>query len=132
MKTNLDKFFKTNNVLESEGVDFLIDETTSFKIRRFVNTNPKVKEAMAAYYKPYAKQDQLGTLPVEKSNEISMKLFVDCCLVSWKGVMDDSGKDIECNKENALNLFKRLPDLFETLWKHANSFENYKEELGNS
>ena len=132
MKTNLDKFFKTNSELEKDGVDFAIDDTTSFKIRRFSSQNPKVKAAMAAYYKPYAKQVEMGTLPPEKTNEITMKLFVDCCLVSWEGILDETGKAIEFNKENALKLFKELPDLFETLWKHANSFENYKEELGNS
>lgn len=130
MKTNLDKFFKTSNKLENEGVDFAIDETTSFRVRRFNSSNPRVKAAMASYYKPFARQIEMGTLPIEKSNEISVKLFIDCCLVSWEGIEED-GKPIECNKENALKLFKELPDLFETLWKHANSFESYKEDVGN-
>lgn len=132
MKTNLDKFYKANSDLEKEGVDFAIDDTTSFKVRRFGSQNPRVKAAMASYYKPYARQVELGTLPVEKSQEIQMKIFVDTCLVSWQGVVDESGKPVEFNKENALKLFKNLPDLFDTLWKHANSFENYKEDLGNS
>lgn len=132
MKTNLDKFFKTNSALEKEGVDFVIDETTSFKVRRFSSQNPRVKAAMASHYKPFARQVELGTLPVEKSNEITIKLFLETCLVSWTGVVDETGKPLEFNKENALKLFQELPDLFDTLWKHANGFENYKEELGNS
>lgn len=132
MKTNLDKFFKANSGLEQDGVDFDIGEGISFKVRRFGPSNVRVKSAMATYYKPYAKQVELGTLPAEKSLEINAKVFVDTCLVSWEGVLDEAGKPLECNKENALKLFKQLPDLFETLWKHANSFENYKEDLGNS
>lgn len=132
MKTNLDKLFKTDSELEKEGVDFALDDKTSFKIRRFNSQNPKIKAAMASYYKPYARQIEMGTLPTEKSDEITMKLFIDVCLASWTGIEDEAGKPIECNKENALKLFKSLPDLFDTLWKHAQNFENYKEELGNS
>lgn len=132
MKTNLDRLFKTNASLERDGVDFAIDDKTSFRVRRFNSQNPRVKAAMAAYYKPYARQVELGTLPPEKSDEITMKLFIDVCLASWEGVLDEDGNPIELTKENALALFKSLPDLFDTLWKHANNFENYKEDLGNS
>lgn len=132
MKTNLDKLFKTNTVLEKEGVDFALDDKTSFRIRRFNSSNPRVKAAMAAYYKPYARQIEMGTLPIEKSDEIAIRLFIDVCLVSWEGVEDEKGQPIEMTKENAFEMFKSLPDLFATLQKHANDFENYKEELGNS
>lgn len=132
MKTNLDKLFKTSTTLQTEGVDFAIDDKTSFKVRHFNASNPRVKAAMASHYKPYARQIELGTLPQEKTDEITIKLFVDVCLVSWSGVEDDQGKPIEFTKENAQKLFKGLPALFEALWKHANDFANYKEDLGNS
>jgi len=132
MKTNLDKTFKTNRTYEKDGVDFAIDDKVSFRVRRFNSSNPRVKAAMAAYHKPYARQIQLGTLPQEKSDEIVMRLFIDVCLVSWTGIEDDKGAPIECNNDNALALFKSLPDLFESIYAHANNFENYKEELGNS
>jgi hypothetical protein len=129
--TNLDKLFKTDKVLEEEGIDFAIDEKTSFRVRHFSNANPKVKAAMAKYYKPYARQVELGTLDPAKGDEITMKLFIDTCLVSWTGIEMD-GKPVECNKDNALTLFKRLPKLFDSLWAHANDFNNYREDLGNS
>lgn len=132
MKTNLDKHFKTDTNLEKEGVDFALDDKTSFRVRRFNGSNPRVKAAMAAYYKPYARQIEMGTLPQEKSTEIQVHLFVDVCLAAWEGVEDESGKPIEFSKQNAISLFKSLPELFETLWKYANDFANYKEELGNS
>lgn len=132
MKTNIDKLFKTDATLERDGVDFALDDKTSFRVRRFNSQNPRVKAAMASHYKPFARQVELGTLPQEKSTEITMKLFIEVCLASWAGVEDEKGEAIECNKDNALRLFKSLPDLFETLWKHANDFANYKEDLGNS
>lgn len=132
MKTNLDKLFKTNKELEREGVEFALDDKISFMVRRFVGSNPRVKAAMANYYKPFARQIELGTLPSEKSDELAMRLFIDVCLVSWKGVEGEDGKPLEFSKENALKLFQSLPELFGTLQAHANNFENYKEELGNS
>lgn len=132
MKSNLHKHFKTNSVLEKEGVDFALDDKTSFKVRRFNAQNPRVKAAMAAYHKPYARQIEMGTLPIEKSDEITIKLFIDVCLVSWEGVEDEKGQPIEYTKENAITLFKELPDLFDTLWKYANDFASFKEDVGNS
>ena len=131
MKTNLDKFYKANSQAEKDGVDFEIDDTTSFRVRRFSGQNPRVKIAMAQYYKPYARQIEMGTLSSDKNLEIQIKVFIDTCLVSWQGVEID-GQPAEFSKENAMKLFKELPDLFDTLWKYANSFESFKEDLGNS
>ncbi len=131
MKTNLDKFFKANSQLEKDGVDFAIDDVTSFRVRRFSQQNAGFKAAMALHYKPYARQIEMGTLSPEKNQEIQIKVFIDTCLVSWQGVEID-GKVVEFSKENATKLFKGLPDLFDTLWKYANTFESFKEDLGNS
>jgi len=131
MQTNLDKLFKTDKALQDGGVIFAIDDKTSFQVRHFAAGNPRVKAAMAAHYKPYARQIELGTLEQEKSDEITVKLFIETCLVSWQGVEID-GQTVECNKENAAILFKRLPMLFDALWKHANDYQNYREDLGNS
>lgn len=131
MKTNLDKFFKTSTALEENGVWFDISEKIGFLLRPFKPTNPKVKAAMANYFKPYARQVELGTLEMDKQLEIQINIFIDVCLADWKGVEIDD-KEVECNPENAKKFFKALPDLFDTLWKHAGDFNNYREDLGNS
>lgn len=131
MKTSLDKHFKTDSDLEKNGVWFDISEDIGFLIRPFKGTNPRVKAAMAAHYKPLARQIELGTIDPDKEREIQVKLFTEICLVDWKGVEMD-GQSVECNKENAMALFKELPDLFDTLWKHSGDFKNYKEDVGNS
>ena len=84
MKTNLDKLFKTNKSLEQEGIEFVLDDKTSFTLRRFTESNPKVKAALAVHYKPFAKQIQLGTLDPEKANEINVKVFVDAFKIQIK------------------------------------------------
>lgn len=130
MKTNLDVIFKTNKVAEREGQWFELNEKTAFLIRRFNATNPHSKGAMAKYYKPYARQIENDTLSVEKNQEININLFLDVCLVDWKGVEID-GKATPYDRETGLKLFQGLPDLFDALWKHANDFKNFREDLGN-
>lgn len=140
MKTNLDKLFKTDETLAKDGVSFVIQgkdevngvEEISFLVRHFNEDNPRVKAAMTKYYKPYARQIELGSLAQDKAADINRSIFIDVCLVSWEGVADESGKKIEFNKENAMALFKRLPALFDALWKHSHDFQNYKEDVGNS
>jgi hypothetical protein len=131
MKTNLDSLFKTDKKLQEEGVEFVINEKISFRVRHLSQANPRVKAAMAQHFKPYAQQVSMGTLPPEKEAEINQKVFIDVCLVSWEGIEID-GATAECNKENATKLFRDLPDLFEALWKHANDFTHYRIEVGNS
>lgn len=132
MKTNIDKFFKTDADLEKNGQwHWLVEDVQGFLIRPFKSSNPRVKAAMAAHYKPHARQVELGTMDPVKEREISIKLFIQVCLVDWKGIEID-GEMAPCTKENALELFKELPDCFDTIWKYANDWTNFKEELGNS
>lgn len=129
--SNLDSLFKTSDDLEKNGVWFELDSKTGFLLRPFRQSNPRIKAAMAKYYKPYARQIDNDTLDLEKQREINMNLFMDVCLVDWRGIEID-GEEKPFDRESALTLFKRLPELFDNLWKHAQDFKNYKEDLGNS
>lgn len=134
MKTNLDTLFKTSEDLEKNGVWFDLSDKIGFLLRPFKASNPRVKAAMASYYKPYARAIEMGTLDQNKQMEINAKLFIDICLVDWKGIEIEGQiseyKDVK--KEDAVKMFLGLPDLFDTLWRHANDFTNYREDLGNS
>lgn len=131
MKSNLDKLYKTSDALEKDGVWMDISDETGFLVRPFSETNPRVKAAMATHYKPFARQIQMNTLDLKKNLEINVRLFVEICLVDWKGVEID-GKQVEFSKELAVPFLCGLPQLFNQLWKHANDYENYREDLGNS
>lgn len=132
MKTNLDSLFKSNSSLETEGVIFEINDTTSFHVRRFGGKNAtRVKAAMAKYYKPYARQVELGQLSPDKEHEILVNAFVDACMIDWKGVEID-GKESDYSPEAAKELFNGLPELFAALHEYASSFDSFKEDLGNS
>lgn len=130
MKTNLD-IFKADKNLEQNGVWFEINDTTGFLVRRMGPNNPKIKAAMAKYFKPHARQIEMGTMDEAKGREIMAKIFVEACLVDWKGVEID-GKEVDYSPEVAINLLLETPDLHAALDKYANDFNSYRIDLGNS
>lgn len=137
MKTNLDTFFKMDEEVEKTGVWFNISDTVGFLIKPFRPSNPNVKRAMASYFKPYARQIEMGTMDPRDEREVMAKVFVNSSLVDWKGVEID-GKLTPFSKDVAVQFLTGLEPLFETLMTHAQDFKNYKqeeedrEELGNS
>lgn len=137
MKTNLDRIFKTDADVEKTGVWFMVSDETGFLVLPFRPTNSRMKAAMATHFKPFARQIDLGTLDSEKEREIMVKIFVNACLVDWKGV-EIEGKITPFSKEVAIGFLMRLPELYSTLIDYASDFKNFKEEfeeqqeLGNS
>lgn len=130
MKTNLDSF-KTDSDIEKDGIWFKINDETGFLISRFGGYNsPKVKAAMAKYFKPYAYQIQQDTLDVEKEKEIMVRVFVESCMLDWKGIEVD-GKPAAFDKDLAVKILTPVPDLFNALREYASDYKNYREDLGN-
>lgn len=131
MKTNLDKLFKNNPKHENDGIWLNISEETGFLVKRFGGDNSnQVKAALALYYKPYARLIEMGTMDPKKEREIMLKVFINSCLIDWKGVEID-GSPAEFSKEAALAFLLELPELAETLMAYASDSKNYREELGN-
>jgi len=132
MKTNLDELYKTNTNFEKDGIWLDISEKVGFLVSRFGGANSeRVKLALAKYHKPYSRLIEKGTLPIEKETELTIKAFVEACLIDWKGVEID-GKETPFSKEVAIEFFKGLPDLLDELVSQASNSSNYKIELGNS
>jgi hypothetical protein len=132
MKSNLDKFFKNSAELEENGVWFDVSDGVGFLCRRFGGYNSeKVKKSLAKHYKPYAKQIELGTFPREKQLEIMFRVFVESCVIDWKGVEID-GKQEPFSVEACVKLFCSLPDLGDTIVEHASKSDVFREDLGNS
>lgn len=132
MKTNLDKLFKNDKSLEESGIWLKLSEETGFLVRRFGGYNSqKVKSALAKHYKPYARLVENGTLDPIKEKEIMIKVFVESCLIDWKGVEID-GVETPFSMEIAVKFFTALPELSETIVNYASDSKNYREDLGNS
>lgn len=132
MQSNLDKLFKNDKNSESGGIWMEVSEEIKFLVKRFGGFNSQpVKMALAKYYKPYARQVETGTLSADKEREIQNRVFVESCMLDWKGVQID-GQEVPFSKEEAVKLLNSLPELADTLVNYANDPKNYREDLGNS
>lgn len=135
MKTNLDKFFKLGNSHLENGVWFEISDSIGFLVKPFNQSNQSTKAAMAKHYKPFARQIEMGTLQESKEREILARVFVESCLLDWKGVEID-GVATDFSREVAIKFLTNLPELFQTLMNYASDMKNYREEeateVGNS
>ena len=132
MKSNLDKFYKTNSIAETEGIWFNVGDDVRFRIKRFGGMNSqKVKAVSAKYFKPYSKLIQKGALPEEKEREIMVKTFVESSVVDWENVEID-GELVEYSHEACIKLLLGLSDLTDALIEYASTFDSFKEDMGNS
>jgi len=131
MKTNLDKLFKSNSSHEISGVWFDLDDKVGFLVKRFGGMNtPSIKKALASYHKPYARLIERGLLPEEKERRIYTKVFVEACLIDWKGIEID-GKETKFSNAIAVDFFTSLPELLDTLVDYAQTNTNYASDVGN-
>lgn len=131
MESNLKKKFGMDANLEKNGIWVDVDTDVSFLIRRFGGDNHiKLKEAHAKYMKPHARLIELGSIPRKTMLEIEAKVFIDACLVDWKGV-EFGGEVKPFSKELALELFIELPELLATLVACSQDKDNYRLDLGN-
>ena len=131
MKTNLDGLFKTNSQHEINGVWFDLNEDVGFHLKRFGGMNSAaIKKALATYHKPYAKLIEKGLLPEDKERRIYTRVFVESCMLDWKGVEID-GELKSYNDDLAVEFFTELPDLLETLVDYAQTNSNFADEVGN-
>jgi len=133
MKTNLDKFFANDEKSETEGIWVEVADGVEFKLKRFGGRNSsKIKYLQQKYLKPYARQIEKGLLDDKKERALYIKIFVEACMVDWKGIKDESDATIDYSLDNAQQLFTDLPDLFDFLVGSATNDEAYREDLGNS
>ncbi len=131
MKTNLSKQFKTDAVMENEGIEFEINGVV-FRLRRNDMNVPKVREAMATVLKPYSKQIQNNVLPPAKGKELEILYFVKGVMIGWSGLKDaETGEAIEFSEQAAVSLLTELPDLHRMLAEQSADINNYKVDMGN-
>lgn len=131
MKTNLDSLFKTDAQYEKEGVWFLVAPNVGFLVKRLGGKNEvAVKSALARHYKPKARLIENDIITPDDQRDIMIKMFVEACVVDWKGI-EIEGEIADFTKEKAVDLFRGMPDLFNTVYAYASDIANYKVDVGN-
>ena len=132
MKTNLHKRFKTDKSLEMQGIECYLEDGVVFICKRFGGSNQvNVSKALAKYHTPHIAKIKAGTLTQEMLDEIDAKVFTEACVLNWRGVLDDAGKEIPFSFDACVEILKDMPELVSELIRQTSNFENYREDLGN-
>lgn len=139
---SLYKLFKMDQDLETDGIFVEYGSTAEgkpirLKIARAGGANKAFSKALEKATRPHRKAIQSGFLDNATADRIYRGVFVDTVLLGWENVEGPDGKPMTFNKENALQLFTDLPDLFADLREQASNVALYREEvaeadLGNS
>ena len=133
-KMSLFDQFETDSAKEIEGVPVKYapnkDGTVpTFFLSRMGKANKKYSKALDKATKPYARQMQLGTLDEATAEELFRGVFVKTVLKGWENVRGKDGEDLAFTPENASDLFKKLPDLYDDLQEKARSAALFREEV---
>lgn len=137
---SLVKQFGTDVEKECEGVAIQYGSNEdgsipAFHISRMSRSNVRYTKRLEVATRPYRRQIELGTLDNDVAERIFMQVFVDSVLKGWEniklsdvtGIEDDEGF-ATFNKENAMKLFERLPELYDDLQAQAKSAAIFKDE----
>ena len=145
----LSKRFETDNSLERKGVDLEMAENPdgtfiTFVVARAGTDNPDYKKVADRIYAPHRQAIDRGVFPDAKMKELTMQVFAEGGVIGWKnmpkaevtGDEKDTGYEAY-SKENALAVFKRLPEVYNELITFSTNRNNYlrqqvEADVGNS
>jgi len=127
---NLYKEYGTSKSLEEAGIIVEPIDGIKFYCKRAGGSNKAYSEFLTRKLRPYlAKYNAGKKVPLDIINEINIEAFVDYCLIKWENVTDRSGVPLELTKENAVNLFTELPELYSVLIEDCQNVDNFKDEV---
>jgi len=141
---NIFEMFETDENLEKDGIWIEMGKTNDeppkpvrFKIARSGGANDAFLKALDKAFLPYRRQLQTDTYDPKVIEEITRKVFAKTVLLDWENVKDKEGNFIAYSKDNALDLLKRLPKLYEVLRADSENFNLFKQaarevDVGNS
>ena len=120
---NLYSRFETDKEIEQTGIDLRYSDDTVLTIARAGGSNKKyLKAAEKAQRKLQVRRPNN-----EEALEILREIYADCVVLKWEGVTDREGKPLECTKENKLQLFRDLPDLFADIRVQAENADLFRK-----
>ena len=126
--TTIFDLYGTDKELEKNGVWIEYPGGEMFKVARIGTNESAYGKLLRQKTKHLRRKIETDTLDVDVLSKIMMDVFVQTSLLDWKNVNGSDGKAIDFNRENALELMRRLPDLFDDLHTQAQSLSTFQKE----
>ena len=133
--------FETDPDLEKQGV---IVDYSDFRVTlaRAGGANRKFTNQLEVRAKPYKRAMQAETIDRNKLDSIVREVFVDTCVLNWEvnqgtaeepkwvpGIEAPDGTILEFNRDNLLDTFRNLPDLYQDLQEQATKAALYRKHM---
>lgn len=121
------KAFDTDAELIQRGIVLDFGDGEWVRISRAGNGNKRFQQRFEALMKPHRRALELGTLDDAKATEVMHQVFAETIILEWN-VTGPDGEKIEFTKENAMKLFKELPDFFMEIKRNAEDRANFRRQ----
>lgn len=141
---SLYKSYKTDKELELNGIWVTFGDKEAFNISRAGGSNSRYIKLMKRTLKPFKRQVDNGTLPLDKEAEIFAEVYAKTIVIGWRTAVPvknkkdkwefvekievADGKMVEFSVEACKQLLIDLPELMADLMAHAVQASNFLEE----
>lgn len=109
--------------LNSEGKPILI------RIRRAGGANVQFAKVFERKSKPHRRMMEAGGLDAATSERIMREVYAEAVVVGWEGVEARDGSPLEFNRDNVIQLFTDLPDLFREVVKSSQEIALFRKAV---
>jgi hypothetical protein len=129
---SLFKQFKTDAKVEKEGIwldygpnkDLPANEqgehpVIMIRIARAGGANEAYNKRIEALSKKHRRKIQNDAMEISELREMTQHAVADTVVLGWENVTDEDGNAMPFSRDNALKLFKQLPDLFNDIQEQA-------------
>lgn len=131
---NLYNAFATDQSAEINGV--VLDygpnsknEPIQIRVARAGGANAKFAKVLEHKLRPYKRALANDTMDSKMAERLMIEAFAEAVVISWNGVEDREGNEIEFTKENIVKLFTDLPDLFRDVQEQSQKAALFRAEL---
>lgn len=127
-KTIYDKF-GTDKKAEQEGIVLDYGDGMEIRIARAGGSNVKFEKAVQAKMRKYGLQAKHDLLEPEQQREIFREVLAETVVLGWQGFTDREGNTLAFTKENVIQVFTDLPDLFDDVLEQSRKSSLFKQNL---
>ena len=136
MNHALRRMFKTNNALETNGIDIEYGEGLQIKVARAGGGNKKFTRTITRLTKAHRSAIQHGIISDEVADGIVLQAYAEAVIMSWTGVTKEvltgneaDTEELECTVDNIIAVMKELPDLFADIQKVSQELASFRAEI---
>ncbi len=126
--------FETDNSLEREGIllEYGVNKAgkpITIRIARAGGANTAFTKQIDIRTKPVRRQIQNETIERAMIDRILRETYASSVVLGWENVEDKDGKPLPFNRDNCLQLFEDLPDLFADIQEQSQRVALFRAEV---